>query len=96
MSDANIEAHQFAAAVLECYPRMWRGATMQTFPIEQYLAFADAAGDDGGPVAVSLPRAGGREDEASASGDAVDVFDGAADLQRMVSQSSLAIACLAL
>jgi hypothetical protein len=84
MNDNSIEAQQFAAALQECYPRMWCGATMQTFPIEKYLAFADAAGDDGGPVAVSLPRAALGEKESSASGDAVDVFDGAAESQRMV------------
>lgn len=86
-----MEAQQFAAALQESYPRMWSGATMQTFPLEKYLAFANEASDDGGPIAVALPRSSTSSETASERGNSVEVFDGAEDLQRMVNYTFLCI-----
>ena len=85
MSNSSMEAQQFAAALQESYTRMWSGATMQTFPIEKYLAFADEASDDGGPVAVALPRSSASNETTSVKAGPIEVFDGAEDLQQMVS-----------
>jgi len=87
MSDESVEAQQFAAALQESYPRMWSGATMQTFPVEEYLVFANEASDDGGPIAVALPRSSASGETTSKTGNSVEVFDGAEDLQRMVSNT---------
>lgn len=52
------------------------------FPLESYLAFADARNDQGGEVSISRPR---RIDSKAEPNTGVAVFDGEPETQRLVS-----------